>query len=64
MTSTELTGQLINQAVMATTIVKVLVDLVKLGWGGDASSRPPGWVPPAAAVGIGQVHAPIIYSYQ
>ena len=43
---------LITQATMATTLVKMLVDLVKLCWGGD-DGHTPRWVPPVAAVGLG-----------
>jgi hypothetical protein len=37
---------------MATTLVKMLVDLVKLCWGGERG-RPPTWIPPLTALGAG-----------
>ena len=43
---------LITQATMATTLVKMMVDLVKLCYGGDTGHTPT-WVPPVAAVLFG-----------
>ena len=43
---------IITQATMATTIVKMLIDVLKLCWGGDAG-KPPTWVPPIASLGCG-----------
>jgi hypothetical protein len=42
-------ADIITQATMATTLVKMLVDLVKLCWAG----HPPDWVPPLTALGAG-----------
>ena len=47
-------ADIITQATMATTLVKMLVDLVKLCWGGDGG-RPPTWVPPLASLLCGIV---------
>ena len=49
----DITQNVMSQAVMATTIVKLLVDLIKLCWGGDQESQPPNWVPPVGAIVIG-----------
>lgn len=43
---------IITQATMATTLVKMLVDLIKMCWGGE-HGRPPTWVPPLAALASG-----------
>ena len=43
---------IVSQATMAMTIVKMLVDLIKLAWGGE-EGHPPTWLPPIAALVIG-----------
>ena len=49
----DLTSNIMVQTSTAVLIVKMLVDALKLCWGGDPEKQPPMWVPPISAFVIG-----------
>ena len=51
----EVQSDIVFQTTIAVTVVKMLVDVVRLCWGFDRAKQPPTWILPISALGIGVV---------